>query len=142
MDVMHYVTGKDSYADAAYYSMVGGCLGAVAAGAAGAADYLTIPSGSQSKKVANVHAGLNLGLMGMYGLNLLLRLGKQPPTGPVPLLLSLLGTAGLVASSWYGGELVYKLGMRVKPLTQGEPTPELKLPGDRHLEEAFGAAER
>ncbi len=136
LDLMHLATGDRSYADAAYYTMVGGYAGGLAAGAAGAADYFTIPPGTKSKKTANIHAVLNLGVMGLYSLNLLTRAGRRRP-GPLSLLLSLLGTAGLVAAEWYGGELVYELGMRVKPATKGEAGPEWKLPGDEKLEKAF-----
>jgi hypothetical protein len=114
--------------------MVGGYLGGLAAGAA---DYLTIPDKSESRKVANAHAGLNLGIMGLYSLNVLLRRRNRPPTGPLTALLSLGGTAGLVASGWLGGELVYKLGMRVKPFLEAGEGPGLKLPGDPKLEQAF-----
>ncbi len=142
MDLLHAVTGKQAFADTAYHTMVGGCVGAMAAGAAGAMDYLSIPRDSQSHRVANVHAGMNLGLMGMYGLSLLLRTGRKQGTGVLPVLLSALGTAGLIASAWYGGELVYKLGMRVEPAQEGEKEPEVKLPGDRKIEEAFRKAEK
>jgi len=137
LDVMHTVTRKESYAEAAFYTMVGGCVGGLAAGATGAADYLTIPPDSHSKKTANLHALLNLAVMGLYGINLFLRRGRKPPTGFLPKLLSLAGTAGLIISSWYGGELVYELGMRVKPLMEGEQGPEWKLPHDRELEQGF-----
>jgi hypothetical protein len=50
--------------------------------------------------------------------------------------------AGLVVSQWYGGELVYKLGMRVKPATEGGQGPEWKLPGDEKLEQAFTQVEK
>jgi uncharacterized membrane protein len=140
MDAMHLVTGKESYADTAYHAMMGGCVGALAAGAAGAADYFTIPRNTQSSKVANIHGALNLSLVGLWGLNLLLRSRERSP-GPVPVLLSALGTAGLIASAWYGGELVYQLGMRVEPVMEGEQEPEWKLPGDEKLEEGFRAVE-
>jgi uncharacterized membrane protein len=144
LDVMHLATGDKSYADAAYYTLIGGYLGGLAAGAAGAADYLTIPPQTKSKTVANLHAALNLGIMGLYGLNLLMRSGKQR-SGVVPMLLSAVGTAGLVASSWYGGELVYELGMRVKPVMEeegGEQAPDAHLPGDSRIEEAFRQVEQ
>jgi uncharacterized membrane protein len=142
LDVLHAATGKQSFADAAYYTMVGGYVGGMAAGAAGAMDYLSIPPKSESHEVANVHAGLNLGIMGLYSLNLLLRSRRRRGTGVLPMLLSAVGTAGLIASSWYGGELVYKLGMRVEPAEEGEKPPEVKLPGDRKIEQAFRKAEK
>src|SRR5207253_2295000 len=116
----------------AYHSLVGGCLTALAAGSAGAVDYFGIPTGTQSKKTANVHVILNAGIMGLYTLNLFMR--RKKSSGLLPTLLSAAGTAGLIVSTWYGGKLVYELGMRVKPLMKGEKAPEVKLPGDRRLQ--------
>lgn len=143
LDLMHLCTGKQSYADAAYYTMVGGCAGAAVAGASGAADYFEIPEKTESKKVANLHAVLNISIMGLYGLNLMLRQGRQKP-GVLPVLLSALGTAGLIFSGWYGGELVYKLGMRVKPVMDedGPKHDEWKLPGDEKMEKAMTTIQR
>jgi hypothetical protein len=76
--------------------------------------------------------------MGLYGLNLVLRQRQRNHVGFVPSLLSALGTAGLVASAWYGGELVDELGMRVKPaMDEGSEQPDLHLPGDDKLVGAF-----
>ncbi|HEX5271841.1 MAG TPA: DUF2231 domain-containing protein [Gemmataceae bacterium] len=140
MDVMHLITGERRYADTAYHAMVAGCAGAVAAGAAGAVDYFSIPKGTKSSKTANVHGAMNLGLIGMYGLNLLLRSRERSP-GPLPVALSALGTAGLIMSAWFGGKLVYDLGMRVKPVMEGDKEPQWKLPGDEKIEHAFEALE-
>lgn len=140
MDVMHIVTGKQSFADSAYHSLVGGYLTATAAAAAGAVDYFGIPPGSQAKKTANTHVILNVGIMGLYTLNLFLR-GKKS-SGVVPTLLSVAGTAGLLVSGWYGAKLVYELGMRVKPVMKGQKAQEVKLPGDRRLQQAFEKLEK
>jgi uncharacterized membrane protein len=140
MDVMYLATGKKQYADSAYHSLAGGCLAATAAAASGAVDYLDIPANTRSKKTANLHALLNLSVMGLYGVNLMLR--KKKASGVLPTLLSALGTAGLVVSQWYGGKLVYELGMRVKPLMEGETGTEFKLPGDRRIQDAFEQLEK
>ena len=142
MDLLHSATGKPAYADAAYHSMLGGYVGGMAAGAAGAGDYVTIPSGSHTKRIANIHASLNLGLLGLYTINLLLRRGKTPPTGAMPVALSMLGTSGLLVSAWYGGHMVYEHGMRVKGVSPVASATELKLPGDQRLEEAFSRLEQ
>lgn len=141
MDLMHYATGKQSYADAAFYSMVGGYVGGAAAGVAGAADYLTIPSGTPLKKTANMHGGLNLMVMGLYGANLALRRGRRSP-GLLPVVLSALGTAGLVVSQWYGGRMVYEHGMRVEGADPTEGARELKAPGDERMTHALSDAQR
>src|SRR4028118_434600 len=71
MDAMNLATGRKSYADAAYYTMIGGLLGGLAAGTAGAIDYLAIPVESNTKRTANMHAVLNITALGLTGLNLL-----------------------------------------------------------------------
>lgn len=138
MDAMHLATGDQSYADAAYYTMVGGLVGGLAAGAAGAADYLTIPPESNTKRTANLHATLNIAALGLTGLNLLLRSRKRrEPVGALPAALSLATAAGVLVSAWYGGKLSYDQGMRVKGVSEVENVPELKVPGDEAIHQAF-----
>jgi uncharacterized membrane protein len=141
MDVMHLVTGKQAFADAAYYTMAGGSVGAVAAAAAGAADYLTIPADTPAKRTGTTHALLNAGLIAMYGLNLLLRGGRKSP-GAAPVLMSALGTVGLLVSAWYGGQLVYEHGLRVKGVDPIGDAPEARPPADKALTGALDAAGR
>jgi uncharacterized membrane protein len=142
MDLMHVATGKQTYADVACHTMLGGYLGGLAAAAAGAADYFKIPKGSHTKRIANLHGALNLGMLGMYSLNLLLRRSKRSRMGSLALILSALGTAGLTVSTCYGGHMVYKHGMRVKGKSPIEEAPELKPPGDEKLAGVLKTTER
>lgn len=139
LDVMHAGTGDHSYADAAYYTMMGGFLGGLAAGAAGAADYGTIPRDSAAKKIGTVHGAMNVGLLALTGLNLFMRRTRRSP-GPLPMLLSLIGNVGLFASAWYGGHLVYHHGMRVRGTALAGTPEEIKAPGDERLEQTFASA--
>ena len=141
MDLMHALTGKRTYAEAAYLTMVGGSIGAVAAAGAGAADYFTIPADTPAKQSANVHASMNAGLLSLYTLNLLMRRGKNPPTGTVPVLLSAIGTVGLLISAWYGGHMVYEHGMRVKGVDPSAGAPEMRPPVDDQVVKPLAAAE-
>jgi uncharacterized membrane protein len=136
MDLLYLKTGRHSYAEAAYYTMVGGLVGGLAAGAAGAADYFTIPPEDKAKKTADTHAALNVGLLALTGLNLALRSGHRK-SGPLPTLLSLVGGMGLFISAWYGGHLVYEYGIRVKPAGQPSEQPEIKLPGDESIKQSI-----
>jgi uncharacterized membrane protein len=140
LDVMHSATGDESYADAAYYSMVGGYLGGAAAAAAGAADYFAIPSETQTKRLANVHAAMNVGLLGLYSVNLLMRRGSKPRTNGTTKLMSALGTVGLLASAWYGAHLVYEYGVRVKGASPIAHVPDAKVPGDEKIAAALERA--
>jgi uncharacterized membrane protein len=136
LDLLHLKTGRQSYADAAYYTMVGGLAGGLAAGAAGAADYFTIPPEDKAKKIAETHGRLNIGLLALTGLNLALR-GRRRKSWGLPLLLSLVGNLGLFVSAWYGGHLVYEYGMRVRPAGPPSHEPEVKVPGDERIEQAI-----
>jgi uncharacterized membrane protein len=138
MDLLHVATRKDVYADVAYHTMVGGLIGGLAAGVTGAADYLKIPRRSRSKRIANLHGALNLALLAAYGLNVLLRRSHKGPTTAFPLMLSLVGSSGLLVSAWYGAELVYSHGVRVKGVSPIEHEPEVKLPGDEAMAKALG----
>lgn len=134
MDVMYLTTGKECYADAAYFSLVGGYAGGLVSAVTGAADYLTISPGGPMKQAANTHALLNIGMMGIQTLNLAMRRNRS--SGVLPTLLSILGTAGVLVSQWYGGELVYKYGMRVDPATE-KKQPQATLPGDKAMTRGF-----
>lgn len=139
MDAMNLMTGKKSFADAAYYTMVGGLLGGLAAGTAGAIDYLGIPVESNTKRTANMHAILNIAALSLVGLNLLLRSKsrQQPRVGAFPAFLSLATATGVIVSSWYGGKMSYIQGMRVHGVSEVETTREIKLPGDEAIHQAF-----
>lgn len=137
-DLMYLATENESYAEAAYYTMLGGYFGGIAAAAAGAGDYFTIPSDEHHlQTVANRHAVLNLSALALYSLNLLLRRGKRPATGALPIALSAIGMTGLFISAWFGGDMVYNHGMRVKGVSPIADAPEIKLPGDEQLEAVF-----
>jgi uncharacterized membrane protein len=137
LDLLYLKTGRHSYADAAYYTMVGGLVGGIAAGAAGAADYFTISPDDEAKKTADTHAVMNISLLALTGLNLAMRTSQRRRSGTLPTLLSLIGNVGLFVSAWYGGHLVYQHGMRVKPAGPPSHEPEAKIPGDERLEAAI-----
>jgi uncharacterized membrane protein len=141
MDAMHRSTGKQSYADAAYYSLVGGLLGGLAAGTAGAMDYMTIERGSHIKRTANVHALLNTGALALTAATVMAR-RREPDHQGGSVLLSGLAAAGVVISSWFGGHMVYKHGMRVQGANPVADSPELAPPGDEEMEHLFEAAEK
>jgi uncharacterized membrane protein len=137
LDLMYLTNRKRSYADAAYYTLVGGYFGGLGAAIAGAIDYFSITSGTRTKRIANIHAFLNIGLLGLLSADLLLRRGKRVPTGTLPVLLSAAGTLGILVSAWYGGELVFSHGVRVKGVQNLDEAKDIKLPVDEKLEEAF-----
>jgi uncharacterized membrane protein len=137
MDSLYVITGDRAYAKAAHSALLGGGAMAVAAGIAGALDYLAIRNRTQEKRLGNVHALLNLGALVLTGINLRLRRNTQPRSKSLALLLGAATTTSLLISQWYGGELVYGLGVRVKAARELENAAELKVPGDERAEQAF-----
>jgi uncharacterized membrane protein len=97
--------GGPVWNDIAFYSMLGGVIGALAAAVPGLIDYLTI-SDRTVKKVAMTHMILNLILVAMFAVNLWLRM-TLPADAAFPVILSAIGIALLGVSGWLGGELVY-----------------------------------
>jgi uncharacterized membrane protein len=73
LDAMARSTDNDDYANAAYYSLAGGLIGGIAAGVAGAMDYMAIESETDVKRTANVHAMLNGGALALTAANVALR---------------------------------------------------------------------
>lgn len=139
LDALHAATRDQSYADAAYYTMMGGFVGGVAAGVAGAADYGTIPSDSKAKPIGRLHGAMNVGLLALTGLNLLMRRNRRS-AGSLPMTLSMIMTVGLTASAWYGGHLVYHHGMRVRGTDLAGTPKAVRLPGDDRLAGTLASA--
>jgi uncharacterized membrane protein len=142
MDVLFRRTRKRSYREAAYYGLMGGVAGGAVAGMTGAMDYLTIPSGTEEKRTANVHAALNVGLIAASVTNLVLRMRGDDGRSPLPYALSAIGAIGVLVSGWYGGHLVYEHGVRVKGRDVTERAPEVALPADRQMAAGLSTIER
>jgi len=135
-DMLHLVTRRGSFKVASFYTLLLALITGGAAAATGFQDYQEIPEGTEAKRLANVHAMLNVGLLGALVVQLLIRM-----TGRVGLfarLLNIAATAGVMTSSWYGTQLVYRHGLRVRgvdPLAAAaEAMPDTGKPFAERLE--------
>lgn len=133
MDIGYHTTGRRPYANAAYFALTGGLATGAAAATTGLLDYFTIPAGSRSKRTANTHLLLNVGSMTAFATSYALRRPHRKPS-PAATALTAIGTLGLIAAGWYGGHLVYHLGMRVR---ESEKEKQPAIPGDRTVERGF-----
>ena len=95
----------------AFYAMVGGILGALAAAVPGLIDLLSLPSGF-TKSVAIKHMSLNLLIVAIYVGNAWMR-SANPQSLKVPMILSLVTILMLLVSGWLGGKMVYEAGVGV-----------------------------
>jgi nitrite reductase/ring-hydroxylating ferredoxin subunit/uncharacterized membrane protein len=94
---------------AGFYSVIGGCVGAVLSAAAGVIDLLyTVPPESTARKRGLLHGGLNSFTLLLF-IYVAYRLGS-PSAAPdgATLLLMGIGVLVLAISGWLGGTLVYR----------------------------------
>lgn len=124
-DFLYAVTRRPTLRNAALLAQLGALGTGAAAAATGYADYETIPEGTEAKRLANVHAAMNIGLLGTIMLGVLLRLPGR--VRPLAFLLNLVSNMGLFVSGWYGAHLVYRHGVRVRGV---DPTTVEAVPAE------------
>lgn len=117
--------GGPIWNDMAFYTMAGGILGGLAAAVPGVIDYLSLTEPVPTR-IARIHMIVNLAIVGIFCLNLWLRM-TAPAGAGLPVALSVLGVMLLGLSGWLGGELVYVHGVAVDSSskdagTQSKPT--------------------
>jgi uncharacterized membrane protein len=95
----------------AYWTMVGGIVGALMAAIPGLIDLLSL-SDTALKKTALTHMGINLTVVALYVVNAYLR-HQAPQSLSVPFTLSLIAILMLLVSGWLGGKMVYLAGVGV-----------------------------
>ena len=101
---------------AAYYTLIGGILGALLAAVPGFIDMLSLPRGL--KRVALIHMAINLSVVALYVWNAYLR---KHGALDIAVWLSVIAVALLGISGWLGGKMVYVHGVAVD--IPPEPVP-------------------
>jgi uncharacterized membrane protein len=98
----------------AFYTMVGGLIGALAAAVPGLIDFLYYKGGAAPVyKIALTHMTINLTVVMLYAVNIWLRTSGQESM-KVPILLSVIGVCMIVVSGWLGGQMVHVYGVGVE----------------------------
>lgn len=105
----------------AFYTMLGGIIGAAAAAIPGLIDWATLTDRA-TVKVANWHARVNIITLVIFVASFYLRTtsgaGWISSLPMLPFILSIVGLIGLTIAGWLGGELVFKHGVAVKAPAQ------------------------
>jgi uncharacterized membrane protein len=105
-DLIFMYTSQPAWSVVAFWTMVGGVVGALMAAVPGFIDYLSIRD-RRIGRIATIHMVLNLTAVLLFVLNLGIR-WNRPLTPSSAILLSLVGLGILGVSGWLGGSLVYK----------------------------------
>jgi uncharacterized membrane protein len=100
----------------AFYTMLGGIIGAAAAAIPGLIDWATLTDRA-AVRVANWHARVNVVTLLIFIVNFYLRTSSGatwiPNLPMLPAVLSVVGVIGLAVAGWLGGQLVFAHGVAV-----------------------------
>jgi nitrite reductase/ring-hydroxylating ferredoxin subunit/uncharacterized membrane protein len=120
------VQDGNPFVRAAFYTMAVATVAALLAFPSGLADWLDIRADDPAKQVGIYHMTLNFILIGIYGVNILLRWGGlwANTTQAVWLGMSIVGVGVLGLSGYFGGKMVYEHGVGVGRHRRRGKTPE------------------
>ncbi len=115
LDIASRVQAHETLPRAAFYNMAVGLAMAVGAAVTGLVDYLPMVGGSRKKKVGTYHLLAQAPAMVLFAVSLALRATDfdAERTGLTALALAGVGTLLIMVGNYFGGELVYRQGMRV-----------------------------
>jgi uncharacterized membrane protein len=105
---------SDAWMVVAYYTLIGGIVGALVAAVPGFIDMLSLPW--PTKRIALMHMSINLTVVALYVVNAWLR--TRGTESMAPLWLSVIAVAMLSVSGWLGGKMVYVHGVAVDHLDE------------------------
>ena len=130
-DIAALATGSASWFVMSFWTLLIGACAGVFAVLSGFYDYVTLRMSRPARNVATIHLSLNLAFMLLFIASLILK-GMAAASGPllVPygrivstFVLDVIGIVILVASGWFGGELIFKHGIAVTEEAAAEICP-------------------
>jgi uncharacterized membrane protein len=113
-DFIDLVGGPEVLGEVAFWNITVGLAVGLLAAVTGLVDWLGIPRDTRAKRVGALHGLLNLGLVVIFAIVWLVRLGadgRDAGTGLFIVEVLALGVGSV--SAWLGGELVDRLGVGV-----------------------------
>jgi uncharacterized membrane protein len=112
-DILYRLTGTESWAEVAYWMIVAGIIGGLAAAPFGWIDWFAIPADTRAKPIGLYHGVGNIVVLVLFAVSWFLRREAPDEPGAVAFILSLIGVVLAVVTGWLGGELVDRLGVGV-----------------------------
>jgi uncharacterized membrane protein len=112
-DVIHLITGTALWAVVAFWMIVAGVAGGLAAAPFGIWDWIGIPNNTRAKRIGLLHGVGNVIVILLFAASLMLRKDNTAAPEGFAILLSVVGVAIGAVTAWLGGELVTRLGIGV-----------------------------
>ncbi len=112
-DVIHLVTDNPAWAVVAFWMIVAGVVGGLAAAPFGTWDWIGIPNGTRAKRIGLLHGVGNVVVILLFAASLMIRKDNAGQPEGFAILLSAVGVAIGAVTGWLGGELVTRLGIGV-----------------------------
>jgi len=115
-DVLYLITDRPSFAFTAAHLIAAGLLMGPPTAATGWLDWwLVTPPGTRARRIGLLHGLVNAGVLVLFAVSWLLRLGEPDwtPTWPA-LIVAWLGVLAGGLGGWLGGELIERLGISVE----------------------------
>ena len=112
-DVIHLVTDNSMWAVVAFWMIVAGVAGGLAAAPFGIWDWIGIPNNTRAKRIGLLHGVGNVIMILLFAASLMLRKDNTAQPEGFALLLSAVGVMIGAVTGWLGGELVTRLGIGV-----------------------------
>ena len=117
--IYHGGTHNIFWKEVAFYTMMGGIIGALLAAVPGFIDYLSLRD-RRTKKIATTHMVLNLVVVALFLFNLGIRYNASADNEMFGVFLSVAGIVILAVSGWLGGSMVYVHGVAVTTSTSSK----------------------
>ena len=112
-DVIHLVTSNTLWAVIAFWMIVAGVLGGLAAAPFGLWDWIGIPNNTRAKRIGLLHGVGNVIVLLLFAASLMIRKDNTAAPEAFALLLSAVGVVVGAVTGWLGGELVTRLSIGV-----------------------------
>lgn len=127
MDIVGFIAGTDRWGDFAFWLFLGGLLFGIPTFLTGVNDWWGLPRGTRAKVIGAIHGLTNVVALILTGWSVALRFGDDNDATLSAALLTWLGVALLMVGGWFGGELVYRLGVGVERSGLVTALPEMKV---------------
>jgi uncharacterized membrane protein len=109
-DAGNLLGGPALLGEVAYWNIGAAIVGGILAAVAGVVDVMFTRTGTGARRIGVLHGLANFGVLLLFVVILLVRMGSADrAAGGGLLVVELIALAGAVAGAWYGGELVNRL---------------------------------